>query len=65
MKNMKTIIVIIVSFVLSLFLSVTGCDDDHKHRQIHGDRDRSPDHNERRDYDRHDDRGGKSDHDRD
>jgi uncharacterized lipoprotein YehR (DUF1307 family) len=53
MKNLKTIIVIIVSFVLSLFLSVTGCDDNHGHRHIHGDRGHSPDHNERRDGDRH------------
>ena len=54
MKNMKTVIVIVVSFVLSLFLGLAGCDDDnHGRRQIHGDRDRSPNHNERHDDDRH------------
>jgi hypothetical protein len=73
MRHLKTTMIIFASLVLTVFLGLAGCDEDHGGRHIHGDRDRPPEHKrdhrppERRrdDRDRHKDRSRNSDHDRD
>ena len=64
MRHLKIILGVVASLVFTLFLGLAGCDDDHRDRNIHSDRNRRVEHN-RNDRDRHDDRGRDSDHDRD
>lgn len=69
MRHLKTSVIMVASLVLSVFMGVAGCGDDHRDH-FRGDRDRSaeryerPD-NDRRDNDRPAERGGDSSRDRD
>jgi hypothetical protein len=65
MKHWKTTMILIASLVLTVFLGLAGCDEDHKGRHIRSDRDRRPPEHKRDHRDRHKDRGRDSDHDRD
>ena len=68
MRHLKMATIMVVSLVLTVFLGVAGCGDDHRDH-FRGDRDRSAEvyersDNDRHDNDRHEDRGGDSGHDR-
>lgn len=71
MRHPKTTMVMVASLVLTVFLGLAGCGDDHSVR-YHDDRNRSPERYERQDSDRHEERqgdrheerGGDSSHDR-
>lgn len=52
MKNMKTIMIVIGSLVLTVLLGVAGCGDDHRDH-MRSDRDHYPEHSDRHDSDRH------------
>ena len=72
MRNLKLITIMLASLVLTAFLGLAGCGEDHGDR-IHVERDRAAPaprydndrHEERHDADRHEDRGRDSGHDRD
>ncbi len=64
-KHWKTAMIVIASLVLTMFLGLAGCDDNHKGRHIRGDRDHCPPERRRDDRDRYYDRGRDSRHDRD
>jgi len=58
MRHLKMTMIMAALLVLTVFLGLAGCGEDHGHR-IRNDRDRYP---ERRDSDRHEDRGRDSGH---
>ena len=55
MRHPKTTMIIVASLVLTVFLGLAGCGEDHGDR-IQGDRDRQPEQVDRHDSDRHEDR---------
>ena len=59
MKHLKTSMILAASLVMTLILSLAGCDDDHR-RHVSYDRDRNHEvyAAPRYDNDRHEDRGG-------
>jgi hypothetical protein len=71
MRYLKLITIMLASLVLTAFMGLAGCGEDHG--RIHGERDRTAPaprydndrHEERHDADRHEDRGGDSGHDQD
>lgn len=57
MRNLKITLMMVASLVLTLFLGLAGCGDDHRHRMdMHDDRDHSTVIIDRSGNDRHEDR---------
>ena len=73
MRCMKIAMIAVASLVIALLLGLSGCGDDH-HDRYYGNRDRqdvrydrhdNDRHEERREAEHHEDRGGQSGHDND